>query len=146
MHTLRSVVLLPLLVAAFLPANAALAAPATSSMMMAATPSIEAFDQARFDAAQAADKPILVWVHAPWCPVCREQEKLIKQVAMQPAYRDLVILRIDYDTQKPLWQKFGATQQSTLIAFHGRRETGRSAHETQAAVLEPVIRSSLGMR
>ena len=96
-----------------------------------------------FDAAQKAGKPILVWVHAPWCPVCRQQAKTIERVIAEPAYRDMQVFRIDYDTQKPLWQKFGATMQSTLIGFRGKRETGRIAHETNDAKVSAVIRGAL---
>ncbi len=134
--------------AATVPATDAMAAatPTPSpAMTMAMAPgvAIRAYDQMAFDQAQAANKPILVWVHAPWCPVCREQEKAIKQITADPAYRDLVVLRIDFDTQKPLWQKFGATMQSTLIGFHGKRETGRVAHESDVARVAPVLRSTL---
>jgi thioredoxin 1 len=55
----------------------------------------------------------------------------------------LQVFRIDYDTQKPLWQKFGATMQSTLIGFRGKRETGRIAHETNDAKVSAVIRGAL---
>ncbi|MFC6349873.1 MULTISPECIES: thioredoxin family protein [Stenotrophomonas] len=134
--------------AATVPATDAMAAatPTPSpAMTMAMAPgvAIRAYDQMAFDQAQAANKPILVWVHAPWCPVCREQEKAIKEITADPAYRDLVVLRIDFDTQKPLWQKFGATMQSTLIGFHGKRETGRVAHESDVARVAPVLRSTL---
>ena len=134
--------------AATVPATDAMAAatPTPSpAMTMAMAPgvAIRAYDQIAFDQAQAANKPILVWVHAPWCPVCREQEKAIKQITADPAYRDLVVLRIDFDTQKPLWQKFGATMQSTLIGFHGKRETGRVAHESDVSRVAPVLRSTL---
>lgn len=134
--------------AATVPATDAMAAatPTPSpAMTMAMAPgvAIRAYDQMAFDQAQAANKPILVWVHAPWCPVCREQEKAIKQITADPAYRDLVVLRIDFDTQKPLWQKFGATMQSTLIGFHGKREAGRVAHESDVARVAPVLRSTL---
>ncbi|ALJ28164.1 thioredoxin [Stenotrophomonas acidaminiphila] len=134
--------------AATVPATDAMAAAThtpSPAMTMAMAPgvAIRAYDQMAFDQAQAANKPILVWVHAPWCPVCREQEKAIKQITADPAYRDLVVLRIDFDTQKPLWQKFGATMQSTLIGFHGKRETGRVAHESDVARVAPVLRSTL---
>ncbi|OJY80428.1 MAG: hypothetical protein BGP18_16235 [Stenotrophomonas sp. 69-14] len=148
MHCFRSLLAVAVLATAGVPAASALAAdpPAASpAMAMAMTPSvaIRAYDQMTFDQAQAANQPILVWVHAPWCPVCREQEKAIKQITADPAYRDLLVLRIDFDTQKPLWQKFGATMQSTLIGFHGKRETGRVAHESDVARVAPVLRSTL---
>lgn len=108
-----------------------------------AAPAIRAFDQAAFEAAQKSGKPILIWVHAPWCPVCRQQQKTIERVTAEPAMRTMQVFRIDYDTQKPLWRRFGATQQSTLIAFRGRRETGRIAHETDDAKVSAVIRGAI---
>ena len=127
--------------AAFAAIVPSVAAPAPAT---AASPAVRPFDQAAFDAAQKAGKPILVWVHAPWCPVCREQAKTIARVTAAPAYREMQVFRIDYDTQKPLWQKFGATMQSTVIAFHGKRETARIAHETNDAKVSAVIRSAIG--
>ncbi len=109
----------------------------------AAAPTVQPFDQAAFDAAQKAGKPIVVWVHAPWCPVCRQQAKTIARVTAEPAYRDMQVFRVDYDTQKALWQKFGATMQSTVIAFHGKRETARIAHETDDGKVSAVIRSAI---
>lgn len=109
----------------------------------APAPIIQPFDQVAFDAAQKAGRPILVWVHAPWCPVCRKQEKTIARVTADPAYRRMQIFRIDFDSQKPLWQKFGATQQSTLIAFQGHRERARIAHETDDAKVSAVIRRAI---
>ena len=111
---------------------------------VAAAPAVRPFDQVTFDAAQKAGKPILVWVHAPWCPVCREQAKTIARVTADPAYRNMQVFRIDYDTQKPLWKKFGATMQSTVISFRGKRETARIAHETDDAKVTAVIHSAIG--
>lgn len=110
---------------------------------VAAAPAVRPFDQAAFDAAQKAGKPIVVWVHAPWCPVCRAQEKTIARVTANPAYHDMQVFRIDYDTQKALWKKFGATMQSTVISFRGKRETGRIAHETDDAKVTAVIHSAI---
>lgn len=106
-----------------------------------AAPAIRSFDEAAFAAAQKAGQPILIWVHAPWCPVCRQQGRTIERITAEAPLRDMQVFRIDYDTQKPLWRRFGATQQSTLIAYRGRRETGRIAHETDEAKVSAVIRS-----
>lgn len=43
----------------------------TTSVAFAATHT--AFTQTSFDAANAAGKPILVEVTAPWCPTCKAQ-------------------------------------------------------------------------
>ena len=104
---------------------------------------IRPFDRAAFEAAQAQNRPIIVFVHAPWCPVCKSQMKTMDKVTANPAYKNLVVFRIDYDTQKPLWQSFGATMQSTLIGYHGKRETGRIAHITNAAQVTAVLAKTL---
>jgi thioredoxin 1 len=53
------------------------------------------------------------------------------------------VLTIDFDSQKPLWSKFGAKQQSTLIAFHGRRETARLAYDSDPQKVTDVVAASL---
>ncbi|TKD53110.1 thioredoxin family protein [Sphingomonas baiyangensis] len=100
---------------------------------------IRPFDARAFAAAQAAGKPILIEVHAPWCPVCAAQGKAIQKLTAGGAHPDLMIFRIDYDSQKPLWQKFGAQKQSTLIAFRGRTETGRLAYQTDEAKIAALL-------
>lgn len=118
---------------------------AVSAVLAAPTSAADypAFDQAAFEKAQADNKPILVFVHAPWCPVCKAQIKTIDQITADAAYKDLVILRIDYDTQPELWRRFGATMQSTLIAFHGAKERSRIAHIAEPAAVTDVLRQTL---
>lgn len=101
---------------------------------------VRAWDERAFAMAQAEGKPILIEVHAPWCPVCSAQGKAIQKLAS----RDLVIFRIDYDSQKPVWQRFGAQKQSTLIAFRGKRETGRLAYQTDEAKISALLASTAG--
>src|SRR4051812_5946841 len=77
------------------------------------------FADEAFEAAQAAGKPILVEVSAPWCPICRTQKPILAKLGTDPRFKDLVLFEIDFDSQKPLLRRFNARQQSTLIAFKG---------------------------
>lgn len=97
------------------------------------------FARATFDAAQKAGRPILVEVNAPWCPVCASQSKTIKQIVASPAYTRLLVLRIDFDTQKPEWQAFAVQKQSTLIAFNGGRELARLAYVTDKPKIDALL-------
>lgn len=102
------------------------------------------YDQALFEQSQAQNKPILVFVHAPWCPVCKAQMKTIDEIVdNDAAYSDLKIYRIDYDTQPEVWRRFGVTMQSTLIAFHGAKERSRIAHISAPAAVADVMRQVL---
>ena len=72
------------------------------------------FDGAQFQAIQQRNAPVILFVHAPWCPICRAQEKTVAKLLATPRYKGVTVLTIDFDTQKSLWSKFGVTSQSTL--------------------------------
>jgi thioredoxin 1 len=101
------------------------------------------FDQAAFEAAQAAGKPILVEVSAPWCPTCKAQAPILSRLRSDPRFKELVSFDIDFDSQKDLLQKFNVRTQSTLIVFKGKEETGRSTGDTNAASIEALLGKSI---
>jgi thiol-disulfide isomerase/thioredoxin len=100
------------------------------------------FDRVQFVAAQQVGRPILVDIRASWCPICAAQEPIIERLAALPEYADLLILRVDFDSQKDIVRTFSAPSQSTLIAFHGTRETGRSVGDTNADSIGKLLRST----
>ena len=101
------------------------------------------FDAKSFAAAQKAGKPILVAVHASWCPTCRAQKPILSELMAKPEFKDLVYFVVDFDSQKDAVKYFGARVQSTLIAFKGENEQGRSVGDTNrtsiAALLNKVL-------
>ncbi len=101
----------------------------------AATAAGKPFDQAGFEAAQAAGKPILVEIHADWCPTCRAQEPIISKLLQDPKNADFVVLRVDFDQQKDVVKRFHAQYQSTLIVFKGGKEVSRSTGETRKGAI-----------
>jgi thioredoxin len=104
---------------------------------------IRHFDRAAFQSLQTKNAPTIVFVHASWCPICRAQQATISKLLSSPAYRNVTVLTIDYDTQKPLWTSFGAQKQSTLIGFHGRRETARLAYDADPQKVTALMASTL---
>lgn len=101
------------------------------------------FDANAFDAAQAAGKPILVEVTAPWCPTCKAQAPILANLARQPKFKDMARFEIDFDSQKDLLRKFNVRTQSTLIAFKGKQEVGRSTGDTNAGSIERLLDKSI---
>ena len=97
------------------------------------------FDLSAFEADQAADKPILIEVTAPWCPVCKAQAPILSRLRSDPRFKDFISFNIDFDTQKDLLRKFGVQKQSTLIVFNGKLEEGRSTGDTNAASIEALL-------
>jgi thioredoxin len=115
----------------------ALAASAVATAAVAA--SAKPFDQKAFDAAQAAGKPILIEVHAPWCPVCKAQAPILSRLKGDAKFKELVSFEIDFDSQKALLRKFNVQRQSTLIVFKGKQEAGRSTGDTNAASIAALL-------
>jgi len=101
------------------------------------------FDQKAFDVAQAAGKPILIEVTAPWCPVCKAQAPILSRLKGEPKYIELVSFDIDFDSQKDLLRKFNVQKQSTLIVFKGKQETGRSTGDTNAGSIAALLGKSI---
>jgi thioredoxin 1 len=101
------------------------------------------FSEAAFKAAQAAGSPILVEIHAGWCPTCKAQKPIIDKLANDAKFKDLKIFRVDFDAMKPEVVRFGAKMQSTLIVFKGSAEQGRSVGDSKETSITALLDKSL---
>jgi thioredoxin 1 len=101
------------------------------------------FDEKAFAAAQKAGKPVLIAVHASWCPTCKAQAPILGDLTADPKFKDLAYFVIDFDSQKDLVKRFGARTQSTLIAFRGDKEEGRSVGDTNRASIAALLSKTL---
>lgn len=119
---------------------AAMAATGLSSAFANAT---VPFSEDAFKAAQASGSPILVEIHADWCPTCKAQQPILDKLTAEPKFKDLKIFRVDFDTMKPAVKQFGAQMQSTLIVFKGGTEQGRSVGDTKQASIAALLDKSL---
>lgn len=99
----------------------------------------QTYDQKAFETAQNAGKPILLHITAPWCPTCRAQTPILSKLEAEPKFKDLVTLKIDFDSQKNLLRTLRVSQQSTLIVFKGKQEVSRSTGDTNAASIQALI-------
>ena len=100
------------------------------------------FDAKAFKYAQAQRRPILIDVFAPWCPYCKAQHQVLDHLKSNPAYDEIEVFQIDFDHQPEALRALKATKQSTLIAFRGDKETGRSVGVTDAQQIEDLLLST----
>ncbi len=101
------------------------------------------YTQAAFDKLQHEGSPILVGVHADWCPVCRVQAPIIESLLKQKDFQGMASLRVDFDHQKEVVRAFHVYRQSTLIVFKGGKEVGRSLGDTSREDIESLLRKAL---
>lgn len=69
---------------------------------------------ANYDAAAIASTAgrKLLFFHAAWCPQCRNLEKTIVEGKIPSG---MTIFKVNYDTATDLRQKYGVTQQTTIV-------------------------------
>lgn len=97
------------------------------------------FEAKAFKAAADAGRPILIEVHADWCPTCRAQLPILDKLSGDPAYRNIARFRVDFDKQKDVVKQFQARMQSTLILFKGSTEVARSVGETDEGRIRALL-------
>ena len=115
----------------------------SSLMSLAMAGEIKPFNQSEFDNLTHEGKPVVVDISATWCPTCKEQKPIIEGLMKQPAYKDVTLMALDFDSDKPTLKKFKVTMQSTLVAFKGDKEVGRSVGDTTPAGLEGLIKKTV---
>jgi thiol-disulfide isomerase/thioredoxin len=101
------------------------------------------WSEAAFDAAKAAGKPILLEIHAVWCPTCKAQTPILGELTSEPKYGDLQVFRIDFDTEKDLLKKLNVRTQSTLIVYKQGAEVGRSVGDTNRDSIDELLSKTI---
>lgn len=101
------------------------------------------FNQAQFDAARSAGQPVAVVFHADWCPTCRAQAPVLKDLAQSPELKSMTLYIANFDTEKSLKKSLGVTQQSTIVVFKNGKESARSTGDTQQDSLAALLRHAL---
>jgi thioredoxin 1 len=109
-----------------------------SAAVPAQAAEIGAYAPDAFKAALGSGKPVLVAIHAVWCPTCKAQAPILEGL-LATRFRDMVAFRVDFDDQKDVVREFGAQMQSTLIVFRNGVEVGRSVGDTDPASIEALL-------
>ena len=101
------------------------------------------FSQDLFSASQASDESIVVYVFAPWCTTCKQQEVIIEKVIKEPRFDKVHYYVVDFDNDKDGRRKLKANTRSTILIFKGKREITRSANDTDPASIQNLLEKAL---
>jgi thioredoxin 1 len=101
------------------------------------------FNQAQFEQAKTAGRPVVVFFHADWCPTCRVQQPIIQRLSAEPQFKPLTIFVADYDSEVALEKALHVGQQSTLVVFRRGVEVTRSTGQTAEAALRATLQQAL---
>jgi thiol-disulfide isomerase/thioredoxin len=101
------------------------------------------FQQAKFDQLLKDGKPVVLHIHADWCPVCRAQDAVLEDLLPLEEFKSLTVLRADFDTEKTLLRKYKVRNQSTFIMFKNGKEVARSTGETDSTRISELLKKAL---
>jgi len=104
---------------------------------------IQPFDKAKFDAALAQGKPVIVDFAADWCPTCKEQKPIVDALMDDPKRQKLTYFVADFDKETALKKRLHVTMQSTFLVFKGGKEIARSTGQTDKAELAGLFDKAL---
>lgn len=116
---------------------------ATTGLQTFAATDLPLYKKSDFEAAQAAGKSILLHIAATWCETCQAQRAVLDGLEKESAFKDYVIITIDFDTQKDVMRSFKANSRSTLIVFKGNTEMGRMVAITKPAAIKALLEKAL---
>ena len=97
------------------------------------------YDKAKFDAALAAGKPVIVDFQADWCPTCKAQKPIVQGLMKESRMKGLTLFVADFDTEKALKKQLGVSQQSTFVVFKAGKEVARSTGQTDKGALSDLF-------
>jgi thioredoxin 1 len=101
------------------------------------------YDRAQFDSMRAAGKPVAVVFHADWCPTCRAQAPVLRQLSGSQEFKTITVFIANFDTEKDLKRDLRITQQSTVVVFKDGKEAARSTGDTRADGLSELLRHAI---
>ncbi|WP_267224472.1 thioredoxin family protein [Dyella silvae] len=101
------------------------------------------FDQAKYAQAVAAGKPVVVYLHADWCPTCRAQKPIVDKLSVEPTFKPVTIFVADFDKETALEKSLKVNHQSTFVVFRQGHEVTRSTGQTDEAAIRATFKQAL---
>ncbi len=103
----------------------------------------EPFSAATFNRFLANGQSVVVDFHADWCPTCRAQAPIVKELLTTPELKNVTVLIANYDTELALRKSLNVAKQSTLVVFRHGKEVARSTGDTSREGLASLLRQAI---
>ncbi len=121
-------------------------AAAAAGLGLALTPALAAgmkpYEATSFSHALASG-PVVVHVHADWCPVCKAQKPILEMLASDAALSKVEFITVNFDKDKAFLRAHRIANQSVIVVFKNGKEVARIPGETDPARLRSGVLKAL---
>jgi thioredoxin 1 len=118
----------------------------TTALILLTAPAMageQPYDAATLQRMLAAGQPVVVDFHADWCPTCRAQAPIVKDLLSTPELKNVTVLIANYDTELALRKSLKVANQSTLVVFRQGKEVARSTGDTSRDGLATLLHKAI---
>lgn len=105
---------------------------------------LKAYTADAFAKALASGKPIIVHVHADWCPVCKKQQPTLNSLSEDAALSKAEFFQVDFDMDRDFLKAHKVASQSTIIVFKNGKEVARLNGVTDPATIQAKVKAAAG--
>lgn len=104
-------------------------------------PGFSDYSKEKFEAALRGAKPVLVHVHADWCPVCVRQERAFQQLSESADFKRFNAIQVNFDMDLDFRKTYSVNNQSVILIFKDGKEAGRIGGVTDTAKIGEFLAS-----
>ena len=101
------------------------------------------FNQQEFDNALRGQGTVVLDFHASWCPTCRAQEPLLREILTSERFANVMGFKANYDEVGDLKRSLRVTKQSTIVVFKNGKEVARKTGITSRDDIQKLIEAGL---
>jgi thioredoxin 1 len=102
-----------------------------------------AYDKAKLEALIKSGAPVVVHVHAEWCPVCRRQVMVLDELFGDPQFAKLQGIRVNYDKDRDFISAYKVKRQANILTFKDGKEISRVDYDADDARIRAAIARGL---
>jgi thiol-disulfide isomerase/thioredoxin len=121
----------------------ALAAILAISVAPAAAAEFAPYEKAKLEAIIKSGAPVVVHVHAEWCPICRRQIVVLDEIFKSSALAKVQKIRVNYDKDRDFISAFKVKRQANILVFKDGKEVARVDYDPDADRIRAAVNRAI---
>lgn len=101
------------------------------------------YDKAKLETAIKSGAPVVVHVHAEWCPICRRQVMVLDEMFKDASLAKIEGVRVNYDKDRDFVSAYKVKRQANILVFKGGKEIARVDYDPDEKRIRAAIDHAL---